>query len=317
MKLSRCVPPVALALVAVVGVQSSAFGAGTSFRIAGMDRFDTSLRAYEYGKQAGAFGGQNVVLIVGTSGSALSHAAIAAPLAASQNAPVIVTLPDASQVAGRLASGGVQHVTVVGDASDGSMQTCNTVTPAGMTCNNIIGADAHETSAMVAGALTQGGARPVFLVDESRWSEAFTGAAAAATAGGVVLFTQGNSLTSEAAQFINSAQASRVEAIGGGPSSALQGASVKVPVSSTNGQTAAEVPGAVARQYFPGAGNAVVISGQIWPDALSGPALAGALRVPVLPATDPRLGKPGDATLEYLSTTKPPSPCWAAKWPSG
>lgn len=200
---------VATALVAVPG-PAEAWSRGP-VRIAGIDRYQTSV---DLSNAAFPEGATSAVVV---SGTAFPDGLSAGPLAALQQSPVLLTLPDAlpGTVATELVRLKAASVTVVGGSSAVSDTVLEEITAAtGVTPLRIFGTNRYETAAQVA-TLFPGGVPAVYVASGVDFPDALAGGAAAALAGVPLLLTEPTSAPQATTDALIRLRPAEVRVLGG------------------------------------------------------------------------------------------------------
>jgi putative cell wall-binding protein len=214
-------------------------------------------------------------------------------LAAAKNAPLLLTqgsrLPTAtaSELSRVLAPGGTVYL--LGGAAAVPVAISDQLGGLGYQVVRFGGADRFATALAVAGAL--GNPATVFLATGTNFPDALSAGPAAAHAHGVVLLTNGPTLTAATSTYV--ASATTVYAIGGPAAKAA--ASAIAVVGADRYATAA----AVATKFFGAATTAGVATGAGFPDALTGGAQMALMGGPLLLSTPTSVPS---ATATYLAT---------------
>lgn len=177
-----------------------------------------------------------------------------------------------------------------------------------ITAVRLAGADRYATAAAVADARYSPGVDVVYVASGLNFPDALTGAARAAVNGGPLLLTRQGSLPSVTRDAIIRLQPARAVVLGGTASvsdavaDSLAGLTTSGDVQRVGGRDRYAVAAALASYYPSGPAVAYVVSGEKFPDALSGAAIAGRDRVPILLTRATSL--PG-ATAEALRRLAP------------
>lgn len=202
---------------------------------------------------------------------------------------------------------GVVAITVVVAAGASALGAAPATAAAGQV-TRVGGADRYETSAALSRAGFAPGAPVAFVASGEMFPDALSGAAAASAAGGPVLLTTPTALPAAIATELRRLKPQRIVVLGGtgavsaGVAQALESYAAR-GVDRYAGVDRYETSAAVsAASFAAGAPVAFVASGEQFPDALSGAALAAKLGGPVLLATPSTL--PATVTAE-LARLKP------------
>lgn len=267
-------------------------------RLAGDSRYTTSKAVYD----SRAWGNESVVL---ASGEAPWDALAATPLAAALEAPVVLTPssglhPATRAVLRNARTLGVNRVILAGGAASLSPRVEAEVRQLGF--GQVVrhyGSDRYETAHVLAyhtraEYLSQGKEfNAIFFVDGTSVPDALATGPAAAAENGAILLTEGRWLRPD---ILGQAQSYDVPmyAVGGAAVAALRGVHVGKLMGVDRYDTAVQV----ARAYVTTTRQVVIASGEDFPDALSGGAMAaymnGALVLTKPNQVPPRL-------LDYLT----------------
>ena len=232
------------------------------FRIAGADRIETALAAWS---------DQESSAVVLTRSDEYADALAGVPLAAANDAPILLTPPDAldprvrDALQERLAPGG--RVFLLGGPQALSPAVEDALTSDGYDVVRLFGADRYETSVVIA---RQGLGSPstVFLTRGDDFPDALPAGPAAATTGGAVLLTAGGELPASVRAYLDEHPSTERYAIGG--TAAAADPSATPIVGSDRYDTAVRV----AVRFFEAPEAIAVVSGERFPDALPAGALA-------------------------------------------
>jgi putative cell wall-binding protein len=276
-------------------------------RTSGRDRYDTAaqLAAHDF-----ATGARNAVV---ASGHAFADALAAAPLAASLDAPVLLTAPDrlSDATAATLRRLGVRDVVLLGGAAAIAPAVEEELRALGLTTRRVSGRDRYETAAAVATAVAEA-PEEVVLVSGERFADALAAGAFAASRRVPLLLTPRDQL--HAATRASLAGVARVLLVGG-PSAVSQAVEDEVArmcdggavapvtrrcieVTRLAGRTRAETAVRVAEHAGWSPPHTHLGRGDAFPDLLAGAAHAAAEQGPVL-VTD-SAGDLGEATRRWL-----------------
>ncbi|HEY0871684.1 MAG TPA: cell wall-binding repeat-containing protein, partial [Acidothermaceae bacterium] len=203
-------------------------------------------------------------------------ALVGGPLAASKNAPLLLTqgptLPSvtAAELARVLPSG--RTVYVLGGTSAVPASIVAQLTTLGYSVVRYSGADRYATAVAVAGAL--GNPSTVLLATGTNFPDALAAGPAAAHVHGAILLTSGSTLPAETSTYLTGAHT--VYAIGGPAATAMPSATAIV------GTDRFATAAAVATKFFPSSAVAGVATGTGFPDALAGGAQLALTGAPLL-----------------------------------
>jgi putative cell wall-binding protein len=247
------------------------------------DRYDTAaLLATE------AFpGGADVVLVA--SGEEFADALAAAPLAASLNAPIVLTrsgsVPAATAAA--LAELGPADVIVLGGTAAISQGVFNTLAGGPWQATRYAGADRYETAALLATEAFPGGADVVLVASGEGFADALAAAPLAASLNAPIVLTRSGSVPAATAAALAELGPADVIVLGGtaaisqGVFNTLAGG----PWQATRyaGADRYETAALLATEAFPGGADVVLVaSGEGFADALAAAPLAASLNAPIV-----------------------------------
>lgn len=178
--------------------------------------------------------------------------------------------------------------------------------PAAGQVQRLDGIDRYGTSAAISAATFAPGAAVAFIASGTEFADALSGSAAAAARGGPVLLTMADTLPPAIAAELRRLKPRQIVILGGegAVSPAVAAALATFTTGTVSRQwgddryaTSADVS---ARNFAPGVPVAFVASGTMFPDALSGAALAAKLGGPVLLTLPKSLPEPIAAELTRL-----------------
>jgi YVTN family beta-propeller protein len=264
---------------------------GSAARLSGSDRFGTAVAV---SKTEFPTGGAGAVVLA--RGDDYPDALVGAPLAAANNAPLLLTTGSAlpagikAEIQRVLAPG--KTVFLLGGTNAVPASIASELTGLGYVVTRYSGADRFATAVKVADAL--GDPNQVLLATGTNFPDALTAGVAAVESAGVVLLTNGPTLPAETSAYL-SAHPGTVYAIGG-PAAAAD-PSAEAIVGADRFATGA----AVATRFFSGPSQVGVATGLSFPDALSAGALLGHLAAPLLLVGTSSV--PSSVT-SYLATVK-------------
>ena len=252
-------------------------------RWAGATRYETSASVSIHGYP----GGSSVVFVA--NGEEFPDALAAAPVAAALGGPVLITQPDELPAAvlretQRLAPDRVYVIGGTAAVSADVEESQATVAPV----ERLAGTDRYETAAAVSRVAYPGRAPVVFVASGANFPDALAGAAAAGHLDGPLLLTTPTALSPAAEAALRQLRPLRTVVLGG--AAAISDSVVErlraiggSPVDRWSGDDRVATSTFVSSQAFPEGGDVVfVASGQRFPDALSGAAVAGAVDGPLL-----------------------------------
>jgi putative cell wall-binding protein len=252
-------------------------------RIQGADRYATSVELSKAGYPFTA----NVVYIA--TGTNYPDALAAAPAAAKEGGPLLLTLPTdlPGSIVTELKRLAPKKVVVVGGTyavSDAVLKKIKDLVPNTI---RLSGADRFETARqVVANAFPKGTASSAYVATGFNFPDALSASAAAGAHGVPVVLVNGNAPTADSGttSLLSSLGVKTVTVVGG--TSAVTGgveASLKgtAAVNRVSGSDRFATSVAINTDAFKSAGTAYFATGFQFPDALAGAALAGAKRSPL------------------------------------
>jgi hypothetical protein len=232
------------------------------FRLAGEDRIDTALAAWS---------NRETETVVLARSDEYADALAGVPLAAANEAPILLTAPGAldqrvrDAMHAQLVPGG--RVFLLGGPQALSPAVEDAVRSDGYEVIRVSGADRYETSVDIARAAV-GSPATIFLTRGDDFPDALPAGPAAAATGGVVVLTAGGDLPGSVRAYLDEHGAAERFAVGG--SAAAADPSATPIVGGDRYDTAVRV----AERFFAAASAIAVVSGERFPDALPAGALA-------------------------------------------
>jgi hypothetical protein len=273
-----------------------AMGQGTLTRVSGSDRVATSIRI----SQVGFPNDLSASAVVLARSDDFADELAGGPLAVQFRAPLLLTptaaLPAVvrTEVQRVLATG--RTVYLLGGVDAISADISTELANLGYNMVRVDGTDRYDTAVKIANLL--GDPLTVFEVDGTNFPDGLSAGPAAAISHGAVLLTAGHAQTSQTAQYLTTHPGDVRYAIGG-PAAAADPAAQ--PLVGPDRYATSIV---VARELFPSPSIVAVASGEAFPDALSGGALAGSEGAPMIlvPSALP-LPTPAQAYFDRYSNT--------------
>lgn len=265
-------------------------------RLAGPGRIET---AVEVSRSAFTDGQARAVVLA--RADLVPDALAGAPLAASLDAPLLLTASDALSPATQtelqrvLPEGGT--VTLLGGPVALEAAVERQVTALGFTPRRLGGANRFGTAVVIA---TDGLTDPetLLLADGGGFPDALAAGTAASASGGAVLLSGGDELPPETRAYLDGPGAPTTRyAVGGPAATALPDATALV------GATRVDTALTVARQFFPAPAVVGVATGGAFPDALAGGPHVGSLGGPLLLSENEALPEAVAAYLREVRTT--------------
>lgn len=259
----------------------------TQTRIAGIDRFDTSVQLSQRAYPGGA---STVYVAVGTS---FPDGLAAAPAAAQVNAPLLLVRPTSvpGNVLAELVRLNPTSIVVVGGPGAVSASVASTLAAAvpTATVSRFEGIDRYATARDIAARGFPSGAPIVFLASGANFPDALAASAAAGHLGGPVLLVPGGATAVDAATrtLIENLGATTIVIAGG---TGVVSAQLEADARTIPGVTSLVRRGGINRfetaallneWAFTDANAGFIASGFDFPDALSAAAIAGAQGAPL------------------------------------
>jgi putative cell wall-binding protein len=256
-------------------------------RAAGADRYETAAVISQ-----GSFAPSPDSTVFVTSGEAPADALTAGPAAASLDAPLLLTradtLPEAT--ADELQRLTPSTVYVVGGADRISDTTLAAITAAvpGASVQRIAGTTRYDTAVAIAEKFFPG-TDGVVLTRGDTFPDALSGGAAAAAAGVPLMITEPGQLPASVSTWL-AGQTFKASLVVGGTTSVSDTVAATLATHTTDATAATRLAGAdrydtaaaVATAVFPDAVNAVIATGDDFPDALAGVPAAALNGAPML-----------------------------------
>ncbi|WPO85997.1 cell wall-binding repeat-containing protein [Herbiconiux sp. KACC 21604] len=168
----------------------------------------------------------------------------------------------------------------------------------------ISGSDRYESAARVSQREFASGADLVYVASGATFPDALAGSAAAGSRGASVLLVTRDSIPTATGAELARLRPKKIVVLGGTATisdSVLRSLASYAPTTRLAGSDRYAVSAAVSAETFPtGTATAYIASGEVFPDALSGGAVAGATKAPVLLVTRDGIPEPVRAELERL-----------------
>lgn len=277
----RSIPVVVLAmlLVGIAGVGPAAAD-GVS-RLAGSDRWATSVRISESTFAAGV----DVAWVA--SGTDFADALTAGPVASAQDAPVLLTRPDALPTVVRDELRRLRPATIRIAGGTAAVTTdvqreLEAIAPV----DRVEGANRYATAAAISRSQFADGASTVWIANGAGFADALSGAPGAARDGGPILLAQTDRLTPDTRDELIRLQPERIVVLGGTAAISRSVArtlrSMAPDYERLSGNTRWGTSARVATSRFVDADTVYIADGRNFPDALSAAAMAGAKGAPIL-----------------------------------
>ncbi|MBK9180417.1 MAG: cell wall-binding repeat-containing protein [Acidimicrobiales bacterium] len=253
-----------------------------SQRLAGQTRFDTAVVA---SRQLYPNGAPVAVL---ASGENFPDALAGAVLAARAGGPLLLIRRDEVPgiVASELRRLGVRQIALLGGLAAISQKVESELTfvlPGGVV--RISGPDRYSTSAFVSSAAFPGGSQVAYLATGRTFPDALAASAGAAGQPGPVLLVDGDRPADAVVAELGRLGASRLVVVGGEgavPQALVDRVAGGRAVERIAGADRYETAGRVTERFGPMVPQAVVATGQAFPDALSGASVAARAGLPLL-----------------------------------
>lgn len=269
-------------------------------RIEGEDRYDTALKI----SMKGWSSADNVVL---TTGEDFPDALCAVPLAKKLNAPILLTKSAdiSDRVLNRIRQLNARNVYIAGGSSVVSDKIYEKLIGIGLNVKRIAGSDRYGTSIEIAKFLTKqfGTSGSIAVVTGNNYPDALSIAPAAAVMGMPILLADRNSVSSALASYIKESNVTKTYLIGG---SGIIGNNVEKSLPNAEriwGGNRYETNARILMRFKKqlNFSTTYIATGEDFPDALSGAALAPATSSPVV-LTD---RTPGQFTTDLINIYYP------------
>ncbi|WP_114906119.1 cell wall-binding repeat-containing protein [Ornithinimicrobium murale] len=268
-------------------------------RVAGADRYETAVALSQQ------FGNADSDTVFLTTGQAYPDALVAAARAGIQDAPVLLTRGEALSSATRteLQRLAPEQVVIVGGESALAPAIATELDELGFSTTRHAGENRYETAAAISGEYEAGGT--VYLASGQAYPDALVGSAAAGLEDAPVLLTRTDLLPQATRTALTSLDPSEIIVLGGTDAvseevAAQAAAATGAPATRVGGQDRYETATLLAERFQPLVDAVFVASGQDYPDALTGAAVAGARRLPILLTRPDKLTEVTGATLDRL-----------------
>lgn len=271
-------------------------------RIAGADRIETAIKISQQGWQ---YGSESVIIV---RSDKFPDALAGVALAKKNGAPILLTESDKldSRVITELKRLKPLSVTILGGEgaiSNGVEDEIKEVVSWTQNVQRIAGQDRYETAAMIAESFPE--AKSIAIATGNDFPDALSLAAAAAGQGYPLILTAKDSLPEVTLNVLRTKRPELVYIAGGesAVSSAVQEEiRLSAGLSSENitrfaGANRYDTSGMIARSFYPTASKVYIATGQNFPDALAGAALAAKQNSPLLLLTD---GDEAENTVGFL-----------------
>jgi putative cell wall-binding protein len=300
----RAFATLALLCLVVIGLVPAASASAATARFGGVDRFEVAIGV----SQQFAPG---VPVVYVAKASDYPDALSAAPAAALQGGPLLLTLTDSvpANVQAELQRLQPQRIVVVGGEASVSAGVFAQLTVLAPSISRIAGADRYEASRnLIASTYSDAPLSRVYVATGANFPDALSAGAAAGSLGVPVLLVNGRVDTIDAAtrDLLTSLAPDQI-VIAGGPASIppgiesdLQSLGSPNGVLRLSGADRYEAALAVSAEAFPGASSAFIATGGNFPDALTGAALAGREHSPLLLVTP---GCAPQAVADYVASS--------------
>lgn len=277
-----------------LSLASAASAAGQVIeRVSGETRYETAVELSQLGFKTDG----SAKAVVLARGDHYADALTGSPLAAVKNGPLLLTRPTAltpateAEIERVLPEGGTVYL--LGGTSALAPGIADDLEEAGYVVERISGVNRYRTALAVADEI--GDVETVLLATGTDFADALSAGNVAAAKGGVVMLSQGESLTAEVAEFL--ADKDDIVAVGGPAQRAA--AAAGVPVLALFGKNRYETTVKVADHFFEftsGLAGMSLASGENFPDALTAGAASGRNGHPVVLTYKDELP---DATRDY------------------
>jgi hypothetical protein len=274
----------------------TATGQGTLTRVTGADRLATSIRI----SQVGFPNDLSASAVVLARSDDFADELAGGPLAVRFEGPLLLTptieLPAAVRAEIERVLATSHTVYLLGGVDAISAGIATELTNLGYNVVRVDGADRYETAVKIANLL--GDPPTVFEVDGTNFPDGLSAGPPAAISHGAILLTAGRVQTSQTSQYLTTHPGDMRYAIGGPAAAADPKAQ---PLVGADRYATSIV---VARELFPSPSIVAIASGEAFPDALSGGAVAGAEGAPmILVPSELPLPTPARAYFDRYSNT--------------
>ncbi|MGM0896944.1 MAG: cell wall-binding repeat-containing protein [Bacillota bacterium] len=247
-------------------------------RISGADRYETSIKVSREGW--GYRSTNDVVLVIGDN---YPDALAGAPLAKKLNAPILLVRKNEvpASIMSEIGRLGAKNATILGGEGVISAKVKSQLEANGLAVKRISGSNRSETSALIAKEV--GGTEAV-VASGSGYADSLAIASHAAETGKPILLTSGNNLSKEVETALKNYKA--VTVVGGEAavsSEVYKKIAGMTAVQRIAGKDRYETAAAVVKKMYPATvSESLVASGQEFADALTGSALGGKKKQPML-----------------------------------
>lgn len=303
-QVKRIVAAVMIAALAVLGIGSPAFAAlpGEVTRLGGADRYATSAKiSWNYAPKV------PVAYVV--TGTSFADALSAAPAAAAQGGPLLLTGTNAlpAVVADELRRLKPQKIVVVGGVGAVSAAVYQQLAAIQPNIRRDAGADRYATSRIVNLRAFPKGAAATYVATGRAFPDALSASAAAGSLGGAVVLVDGAKTSIDAAtrSLVSSLGSKQIRVVGG-TGAVTAGVATQLgavaPVIRLAGADRYLTSVAIGKHAFPTATEVSFAVGTDFADALSGAAFSGRREAPLL--VTPRACLP-TATLDLVKKWQP------------
>jgi putative cell wall-binding protein/alpha-tubulin suppressor-like RCC1 family protein len=254
----------------------------SSYRIQGVNRYAT---AVEISKSA--FPGQGVRRVFIASGVNFPDALSAGPVAATLNAPLLLTRPDflPQDVILELERLSPLEIIILGSVAAVSKAVEDQLVKPGRTVIRIGGSNRYETSVLVSQLAFQT-ADTVFIATGQNFPDALAGTAVASISKAPLVLLPGQSTTivPVVASYLSNLQPKKIFVLGGPATISnelVSALSAYGDVERLSGVNRIETSIAISKRFFSSAQTGIISFGWNFPDALAGSMLASKLGIPI------------------------------------
>lgn len=272
-------------------------------RIAGQNRVQTSLAVWNLG----GFITDSVVI---ATGKKAPDALAAGPLAASMNAPLLLSTGSTieSTIVSAIETRGIKHIYLVGGGLAFDAATQANFLARGISITSLAGANRFETAVLVASTALakwnlQGRFKtPILLADGLNFPDALSAGATAANLHGIVVLTSGGAMPPATANFIASpvAASQQLITVGGPAHTAWISQPGPVPAVAIVGANRYQTAAMLSANLTPFTTSALVVSGADFPDGLAAAPLAAKRNARLLLTTAAQLPPESVKGMEHL-----------------
>jgi spore germination protein YaaH len=260
---------------------SKVSAAPSTLRLAGNDRYETSLKISQDG-----WSQSNYVVLV--SGENYPDGLSAAPLAKKYNAPILLTDSNGltASIREELQRLDVQNVFIIGGPTVISSNVENQLNSLNINSTRIYGQDRYETSVKIAKLV--GSNNGIFITSGENFPDALSVSSIAAMKQMPILFTTSQNLPTSVKNYILNSNIDKCYVVGGTGAISSNGVSGLPNLKRLSGSDRYETNLSVINEFINDVNfnNVYIASGENFPDALSGSAAAAKNSAPIILTDD-------------------------------